>query len=195
MGNVSNNINLYEDEIILMIAKGNEEALELLFSLYETKMRFEANSFSNKFKLPVVDKQDLLQEIKITLYDAILRYNYRNGRFYNYWYLIMNRTILGYLKKESIPSNDSRKHETYCEGRKYDEHVIFNDSLKFDYDLSVKMITNKKDELFSLCMKMWLVGYSYKEISKKLNITMTSVNYHIRKGLEDLKSIFGNDKK
>ena len=185
-------IALQEDELILMISRGNEEALGLLFSLYETKLRFESTTFGNKFNLPVIDKEDLYQEIKLSLYEAVLKYDFRQGKFYNFWYTLMRRNIFSYLKKECSPSNDSRRNEQFDEGKGYLD-LSFNDSNSIDSDLYFSVFDDEKDRVFSMCLKLWVEGYSYKEISVILDMTIASVNYHIRAGISKMKEkIKGN---
>lgn len=179
-------VDLQEDELILMIAKGNEEALELLFSLYETKLKFESVTFGNKFNLPVIDKEDLYQEIKLSLYEAVLKYDFRQGKFYNFWYTLMKRNIFSYLRKECSPSNDSRRNEQFDEAKGYLE-LDFCDSNKIDSDLYFSVFDNEKNQTFSTCLKLWVEGYTYKEISVILNMTIASVNYHIRAGISKMK--------
>ena len=46
----------------------------------------------------------------------------------------------------------------------------------------------------SKILKLWCEGYSYQEIAKKANVTLSKVNYEVSKAINYLKKVTKKDK-
>ncbi len=183
------NKSLYEDELLLLIRKGNERAEELFFSAYETILRIETQQFRTKFRLPAFSEEDMYQEIKLSFLECIKTYNFKQGKFYSFFKIVCKRELFRVLKNQTVGSNDSRKFETYDENFDY-TFESRKKSIKFEDEcMNILEGDIDKKDIFTSCLKLWLNGYSYKEIGDFLNITVPSVNYHIRKKIDHLRSI------
>lgn len=173
-------LNIHEDELVLMIAKNNEEALGLLFSIYEKKMRFEAVSFERSNK-NIMNRDDYYQEMKITLYKILSSYDYKKGKLYTFWLSIYKYPFYNLKNNfESVTFYD----ETF---ESEDAKDQINNRIKhFDAEILLNTL-KKEDEQRYLIMKKWSEGYKYEEIAKMFDISISSVNYNIKIGIRFLK--------
>ena len=100
-----------DNELIQLIEKGNEEALEIMFSKYELLIRSKVI----KFKLDKYGLDDYLQEGRLMLHKAIKKYDLSSSKTFNkYFDLILtnhfltvvrdikNDFVIGYLNEEEI---------------------------------------------------------------------------------------------
>ena len=180
------NKSLYEDELLLLIRKGNERARELFFSSYETILRNGAHQFKIRFNLPAFSEEDIYQEIKLSFINCINLYNFKYGKFYNFFEIVCKRDVLHELRNQTKDSNDSRKHLVFDENIDY-QTITNIESLKFNDCYEVIENQLKNNDKHSNCLRLWIEGYSYKEISRMLKITVPSVNYHVRKSISNIR--------
>ena len=109
-----------DNELIQLIEKGNEEALEIMFSKYELLIR----SKIIKFKLDKYGLDDYLQEGRLMLHKAIKKYDLSSSKTFNkYFDLILtnhfltvvrdikNNFVIGYLNEEEIEDKQKRTDE------------------------------------------------------------------------------------
>ncbi len=182
-----------EDEIILMIHKGNKEALELLFSLYEKKIRFEANQFEKKYSKLCYSVDDFYQEISECFINTLFFYDYHIAKFYTYFMCIMNRKInklcIRDIKRLNYNNSIKIDFDNVDRRLEIDEEVYFSD---YESNFRIEKIAEFMKEDFSkerqIAIKMWMVGYSYKEISSYLNLTQQETSILINVGLKKLKN-------
>ena len=192
-------INVSEDEIILMIRKQNEEAIRLLFSIYETKMRFEANKFAKKYKLSGLNSDDFFQEISIHFLDVIKSYNFYSGKLYSYWLLLAQRQFAKKYKVDIEKDGYVISGSDFEAVKYYSNNLTSNDNIyyfKTEYDSALTKLKLKKKsgDKFVICIKLWSQGYTYNDIANILNMSPAKVNYYISRGLQFLKETLNKKK-
>ena len=184
------NFTLSDDELILMISKKNEEALGLLFSFYEKKMRFEAEKFKKAYSIPILDSDDIYQEIVIHFMNAFTIYDYRRGTLYSFWIMCLNRDLHRLIIRQFSNTNDSRLYQDINDSIElsFEESPLrryeFHDDISMYLDSLNR--TRNKDNYLS-CLSLWAKGYQYDEIAKLLNISIYLVNSFIRRGIEKIR--------
>ncbi len=177
---------LSEDELIIMISKGNEEALKLLFSSYEKKMNYEAKQIAIK-KFNFLDFDDYVQEIKINFLNILSEYDYRKGKLYSFWMRLYKYHLIDLLKRFDN-TNELPLHDSLLENEYYKKSKFENVEKEQIDDLNLNMNSLlKKDELAYKVVVMWSKGYKYDEIGKMFNLNASSVNFFIRKAIKYLK--------
>lgn len=175
---------LNEDELLLLIAKNNEEALGLLFLIYEKKMRFEAQKIKNNHCF-YFDTEDYIQDFKIHFLRTIANYDYTKGKLYSYWLSSIHFFSLKYFSEDTsnLVMFDSEKEL---------EYVSFNNEVNKDLaykelNTSLEHLKNDDQMIYQILIA-WAQGFSYEEISSKMNLNKTTINYYVKKGLDFLKS-------
>lgn len=176
-------INIHEDELVLMIAKNNEEAMRLLFLIYEKKMRFEANNFEKRIT-SYYKSDDYLQELRINFIKILANYDYTKGRLYTFW--LANFKYIFYNideKKNNLVLFDSGAETEYVNSHKEE---INKDLLYEELHQKLDELAKENFMLYKIVV-FWANGYRYEEISKELKISNSTINYYLKKGIEVLK--------
>ena len=155
-------------EVVYLVKENDEEARKIIFNKYIPIVRKLASKYSMSAKWARVDFDDLVQEGLIALNDAIDKYD-------EHYYL-----------------NTSLGEEFYC-NIKDDKNLDYY----FDEELLEKQFVYYKS-LFNIgdssIFELRYNGFSYKEISRLLDIPITTVDgrlYKIRKVLhERFKNVY-----
>lgn len=177
---------LFEDELIIMIAKGNEEALRLLFSFYEKKMVYEAKQIALK-KINFLDFDDYIQEIKINFLNVLGEYDYKKGKLYSFWIRLFKFHMIYLLNKftniNELSFNDSMLDNEVC---KKDDYYVERKDLSFDLNMNMDSLLKKDDLAYKVIVK-WSEGFKYEEIGKMYNLNRSTVAFYINKAINYLK--------
>lgn len=187
--------NLTKEELISLAKQGNDFAWEILLNKYQyiiyakTKKYFHVGS----------DQNDIYQEALIGFYNGVLDYDGRKGgTFEGFINFCIDRHIITFLEGENRlkhkPLNEYKS--LYQPAYKENTTRMLIDTLdisQIQYNpykyletkellLMVKeylnkLLTNLEIQIFNL----YLMGYSYKEIAKKINRNMKSVDNAIQR--------------
>ncbi len=177
------------EELVEKVKKGNEVAIEILFARFKALL----NKISRSFFLLGGDNEDVMQEAMLGLYKACL--NYKGGgetSFKTFAILCIKRNILSAIKKnntmknkilnESISLskiffNEEEDVTISCDILYPDEKIIENES----YEEVKKLICSKLSHLELKILNQFLMGLSYDEMSKKLDVTKKSIDNALRR--------------
>lgn len=184
------NFTLSDDELMLMISKKNEEALELLFSYYEKKMRFEAERFKNSYRIPILDVNDIYQDIVIHFINIFAIYDFHRGTLYSFWIVCLNRDLNRKIIRDYSNNNDSRLYQEINDSIEliFEESPLKTYEFHDDSTLYLDSLSDVKNkDKYLACLNLWAKGYQYDEISKLLNISICLVNSFIRRGIEKIR--------
>lgn len=185
----------------MLAKKGDEYAIEQIIKEYKWIVYYESRIFFN------VEKEDLLQEGLIGLYNAINDYDEsKNSSFVNFATLCVSRKMISYIKmrnrkKRSVINNSVSIYQPLNDDSKLILINLIRD-LNSDDPYTVLRSKEKLNDLESFLLSklsevefksywLFLNGYSYKEIAVELNINEKSIDnalHRARKKLDNFKN-------
>lgn len=179
-------------EIIYMVKENDDRAREIVFKKYLPIINKIAGKYIAYAKNFGVEFDDLVQEGYIALNNAIDKYDQNaTSLFYSYASLCIGRSI-----------------QTYCRNISNNKNKILNFSVREESILNIKDDSlNPEDIVFGILLEEKFIyfknlfdltqscifelrynGFSYKEISKLLDISLNVIDgslYKIRKALRE----------
>ena len=182
-------------EVVYMVRENDEEAREIIFNKYIPIVRRIASDHLALAKMARIEYEDLVQEGLIALNEAINKYNERSGvLFYTFLCVCVERRILTYCRKMN-----SSKHyllNTYLDDE-YIYSVSDNDVFEAyfnEINLERKFVSFKNlfDIVESNIFELRYNGFSYKEISKLLDIPVSTIDGKLCKIRRILKETLNN---
>ena len=182
-------------EVVYMVRENDEEAREIIFNKYIPIVRRIASDHLALAKMARIEYEDLVQEGLIALNEAINKYNERSGvLFYTFLCVCVERRILTYCRKMN-----SSKH--YLLNTSLDDEYIYsvsdNDVFEAyfnEINLERKFVSFKNlfDIVESNIFELRYNGFSYKEISKLLDIPVSTIDAKLCKIRRILKETLNN---
>lgn len=182
-------------EVVYMVRENDEEAREIIFNKYIPIVRRIASDYLALAKMARIEYEDLVQEGLIALNEAINKYNERSGvLFYTFLCVCIERRILTYCRKMN-----SSKH--YLLNTSLDDEYIYsvsdNDVFEAyfnEINLERKFVSFKNlfDIVESNIFELRYNGFSYKEISKLLDIPVSTIDGKLCKIRRVLKETLNN---
>lgn len=182
-------------EVVYMVRENDEEAREIIFNKYIPIVRRIASDYLALAKMARIEYEDLVQEGLIALNEAINKYNERSGvLFYTFLCVCVERRILTYCRKMN-----SSKH--YLLNTSLDDEYIYsvsdNDVFEAyfnEINLERKFVFFKNlfDIVESNIFELRYNGFSYKEISKLLDIPVSTIDGKLCKIRRILKETLNN---
>lgn len=200
---------LSEKEVIQMAKNNNQDAVEFLIKKYMNIICWVCKSFYTKG----AEKEDLLQVALIAFHKAIMDYKYReNGlSVKNFVALCVRRELISFVKcsnrlkhqllNNAIPvfssSDPARENEEgscsihYTHGMFRDnnptpEEALLNKELK---EYIKQQINTKLSNLEKKVLLFRLRGYTYKEISMRLNTCEKTIDNSVQRVRKKLKKV------
>lgn len=169
-----------EDKLILKAQGGDEQAITLIVEQYKGLII----SLARTRYLIGGDLEDLIQEGTLGLIGALKRYSPQKGGFGSFAYTgILNKI------NDAVRADNRDKHKILNDAIRQ-EGVELGESAK-DIDsanpLTIHLMSERKQDFYNnlkalitpsqmQVLKLYLDGYSYKEISSQLNITEKKVD-------------------
>lgn len=185
----------YNDfELLSYIAENNEDANEIIFKKYEPLINSIANKMFRYCKNSGLELNDLIQEGRLGLNEAINSYSSnKNTAFYTYARTCIERNIITMvvqtkrLKNKFL--NESISLE-FTEDEKYKLDSIVSDNKLnpekqiLDYESEKEIIDNIKSVLTDFEQQVFelkLSSFSYKEIAELLDKDSKSIDNAIQR--------------
>jgi len=162
--------------------QGGETAL--LISRYSPVIRLKAAKLRNKD----IDTEDLCQEGYLALFDAIRAYDSSKGAFSTFaGRCISNRMINAAAKaRGSLEKADNFDFTLVPDGStSTDDYLI---SKEDDTALTEKMLMVLSEKEYNV-FRLYLDGYSYKQIAEKTGITPKSADNALSRAKKKLKEL------
>ena len=193
-----------KEEIIKVAQNGNEKAVEYLIEQHMNIVYHKAKSFFIKGQ----DKDDVIQEGRIGLYEAIKNYKIEGKSSFNsFCNLCVYRQLITAIKKANRDKHLHFNHSTSMDKSfDYSNHterslndVLPDEAENVEDEILSKELFNRlfielKDiltELEWIVFKHYLDDRSYKEIAKTLDVNTKSVDnalQRVRTKTEEMRS-------
>ena len=182
------NINDYE-QLYLIRENDDEEAKDIIFSKYKPIVLSIAKKYCNHTINGEID--DFIQEGYIGLYRAICSFNEKeNTLFYTFCVICIERQIRSYFRRFSTAKNkiytshysldydfeDLSFEEVIADNKNIDPKLLIE---RLDYNKMITRFKHSLDFKYSLVFELRCNGFKYREISKLLDIPISSVDNYV----------------
>ena len=186
MENENQNLDLTDEEIALLVQKGNKEHFELIITRYTDKL----NRYLSKFLSNIEDKQDLLQDVFVKCFVNINNFD-TDQKFSPWIYRIAHNEAVNLLKKNS---NRPFSFDIFDEALSFAHPKAKEDSESDSEKLLIKKYLDSVLEDIDTKYKEIVVLYfyedmSYKDISDVLKIPVSLVGVMLQRGKKEIKKI------
>lgn len=183
-------------ELMYMIRESDDNSFDIMFKKYSPVIKKIALKYYDFAKKRGAELEDLIQEGMIALNRGIISYNESSGvLFYTYACLCVERHIITYCR-----NIDSYRHAALNYSTTDDILFSVKDENSLDYE---KLIEESASDRFvyyknlldfkcSNVFELRYNGFSYKEISKLLDVPVSTVDGRLCKVRRILRE---NDKK
>ena len=182
---------MYNDNELVYMVKEDEEALSVMIHKYEPLFKKLAFSFAKKYNNKGIEVEDLVQQCRIAMCYALEKYDTNNETlFYSYLLVCLNRGIKNYMRTffNTPDVYYYMENENVFYNNVTDNISSYDIVLEKDLNKTLKEFTFSLDFLDSCIFELRFNNFSYKEISKILNISTKKVDntlLKIRKKLEN----------
>ena len=178
MGNifVENYENLSDNQLITLFNGGNDEAFSAILKRYSGMVLSRASSYVHKYDF--LESDDLYQEGMIAVYFAVKAYDFESAAFSTFARLCVDRAIISLvrkaLSKKSVPPQMLVELDDAADGIALgpEQICLSKEKLSEFYEKLRRVLSNKEYDV----LKAHILGLSYSQIAKKLNITEKSVD-------------------
>lgn len=169
---MSNYKNYNDYELLYLLSWHSEEALEILMKKYDSLILIKLA----KFNVLKYHYSDYIQELRMTVFQAINKYDERHGKtLCRYLELIIDRRIIRLLSEDSAHINSLTYVEDSAgeDGKEFLEKMIYEERL--DEINQVKLDDLKRE----LLQKVIIEGESVKTFAIEHNISVKDVYNHV----------------
>ena len=182
----------YNDYELIYMIKEDEEALEVLIKKYEPLFLKLSYSFFRKYKNCDLDKDDIMQYLKITLCRAVDKYDPGEDILFYTYLLACLRKVLYSLSRRQQAMPECFNYMMIENYENLDEFVsdsfVGDDYSDYEFNSSVVQFKHSLPPLEAQVFELRYNGFSYKEIASLLEINTKKVDnvlIKIRKNLEN----------
>ena len=176
------------DEEIVLFAQKNGCKNQVVSELYK-KYRDEILNYAQTICLNKEFAKEVTQETFIKLHHSFDSYKKRKDSTFKTWlYEIAKNTSLDYLRKQKtrkkifVSDDFSDKEKRITFGNNPEKKII-----SIEGENMIKEELNSLNSMYSSVLKLRIEGYSCKEISEKLNISISNVKVRIFRGRKLLR--------
>ncbi|MDI9319605.1 MAG: sigma-70 family RNA polymerase sigma factor [Phycisphaerales bacterium] len=180
---MTNNIALFETELIALLKIKDEKAFNYLYDNYSGALCGIILKVLNQEELA----NDVLQEVFVKIWRSIEQYDSSKGRLYTWMLNIARNSAIDTLRSKGFQqgqkTSDIGNNAYLNDGRRSSTNNTDVLGLK-------KSVLNLKPEFRVLINLAYFQGFTQEEISQTLNIPLGTVKTRMRNALLELKSIF-----
>lgn len=179
-----------DDELIYMIRENDDIAINIMFKKYKPIIMKVCSSYYSFAKNYGVEFCDLIQEGNISLYKAYSKYDgYKDNTFFTYFLKCLNNHLNSYCRNISVKKHSSLNNSISIN---LDINIDKYINKEYDYFSCEEDFVNIKNSLkfkYSIVFELRYNGFSYKEISKLLDIPLSTIDGRLSKIRVKLKEI------
>ncbi|MDE6550370.1 MAG: sigma-70 family RNA polymerase sigma factor [Clostridia bacterium] len=174
-----------ESELLSQAQSGSVDAAETLINNYKGMVA----SVARRYYIVGATQEDALQEGMIGLFNAVMTYNERGGKFSTYAYTCIRSRILDAVKSASRdknrPLNDYVPIDTLI-GVSDMEEEIFGNIEGQELQARIKDALNDKEYKV---LRMYLDGKSYAEIASESDMQIKGVDNALQRIKKKIKAV------
>ena len=182
----------YNDyELIYMVREKDEDSYNAIFSKYYPIIKKISFNYYNRFNNYGYDYDDFIQEACLAFHGALSSFNeMENVLFYTYSITCMERKLISFCKKISClkrtlsPDNYVEYNDNFYSDQKSN---VFDEAQINDFYVLLKKTIYDLDYVDSCVLELKINNFSYKEISKLLDIPLRTVQFKAQKIRKILK--------
>jgi len=171
-----------EEQIVALFDAGEIKAMELLYdhyaeALYGVILRMVGDEAS---------AADILQESFVNIWKNSRQYDASKGKLFTWLVRIVKNKAIDHLRATN------RKAEIQSElsvVSKEGTAQIVNPMVEHDLNVLLSKLDQDQRQLIE---HSYILGYSHPEIADKFDLPVGTVKTRIRKGMIELRSLFGN---
>jgi RNA polymerase sigma-70 factor (ECF subfamily) len=173
-----------DEEIVLLIKKGDLELFGELVKRYEAKMK----RYAHKFLFGRNDTDDLVQDVFIKAYVNLQSFD--DERKFSPWiYRIAHNTYVNALKKKLTDKVFSIDFDTFLPHPKATETADGASEKEFTREILETHLNSLSPKYLEPMILYFYEDMDYKMISEILSIPVSTVGVRIKRGKEKLKEI------
>lgn len=176
-------------KIVESAKKDDEQALELLFSIYFPRL----NDFARNVVKDDVISQDIVQEVFVKIWEKWS--DIENINLEAFLFRLVRNRCIDYIKHMKVVNN--RMHEIQISS-KYEElyridfignepYVLIEKELKTKIEETIQRLPERCREVFILSR---LNGLKNREIAERLNINIKNVERHLSRAMQSFRENF-----
>ena len=181
-------------ELIYRIRENDDEdAINIIVKKYEPLIFNVAKKYFVQLKYQGADMTDLVQEGRIAVYKALNSYDPNNvSIFFTYVTICIERHFITYCRNlganKYSPLNYSVSDDCLYEIKDY-SFEPYNNIVRKNDENTIVNVKNLLDFIDSNIFELRYNGFSYKEISELLDISISAVSRHLCKIRDTLQGI------
>lgn len=176
-----------DNELVYMISEDYDLYFKIIFDKYKPIIVSLANDFYNTYKSLGVEFDDFFQEGLIGLNKAVETYNSNDSMFYTYACICIKRNIISYCRKLNTNKykllNDSIAIDCIKSFSFNNDDIFLSDLYEYEFSYLKCLF----DDFNALVFELKYNGFTHKEISNLLDISMSKVSSCICKIKLNLK--------
>ena len=176
-----------DNELIYLIKENDEYSMDLLFNKYQPIVYKICSTYFIKLKKYGIEFNDLIQEGNYALYKASCTYNsYSNVKFYTYFCNCIRNHLNSYSRNLSVKKYSVLNNSCSLEDINYTNYYFDYDySYDEEYFIDIKNSFSFKN---SIVFELRYNGFNYKEISRLLDLPLSTVDGRLCKIRKTLRS-------
>ena len=180
------------DELFDQIKSGDQNALEILFSIYFPRL----NDFARNVVKDDVISQDIVQEVFVKVWEK--RVEIENLNIEAYLFRLVRNRCIDYIKHLKVENNliheiriTSKFEELYrIDFIGNEPYVLIEQEVKAKIEKTIESLPERCREVFILSR---MNGLKNKEIAEKLNINIKNVERHLSRAMQSFRNNFSEE--
>lgn len=180
---------LNDYEILYLIGE-SDDYRETIFKKYKPMLSEICSKYMQSLKKCGMEFDDLYQEALIALNRAIDSYDYNSSLFYSYVNICVNRHLSTFYRTSTTKRSSTLNYAISMDYaiNDLDDVTIYdvisdNSNVYGDVDISLDVIDfkNQLSDREAQVFELRWNGFTYKEISKLIDIKIKNVDYYMQK--------------
>lgn len=179
------NSEITDEELALMVQKGDKEKFGILMERYESKLF----RYGKKFLSDPDNIEDVVQEVFIKTYQNIQNFDTKQ-KFSSWIYRIAHNTYVNLLKKNSKGPLYILDFDTFLSYTVVEDPIIREKEIVEMRKMVDKGLDKLSPKYKEIIVLYYLEELSYKEISDILQMPIGTVGIRLKRAKEALKEVY-----